>query len=65
MTSTRREFLGAALTVLAWLGLGKAVPKALATTDFSSEGEIEFDSMDGVIDFELEARPEGEVAQLG
>ena len=38
MIFTRRGFLGAMLGLLAWLGLGKAVPKASATVDIPCDG---------------------------
>ena len=53
MTSTRRQFLGAVLAVLAGLGLGKAVPKAPATGDLPFEGKSDLGPVNGVIDFQL------------
>lgn len=55
MTSTRREFLGAVLTVLAWLGLGTVAPKTSATTDLPFEGEIDFCPVDSVVALERTA----------
>lgn len=66
MTSTRREFLGAVLTVLAWLGVRKAVPEAPATTEVLVEGTTDLRPMDGLLDVELGANAaNGDVVNLG
>ncbi len=61
MTYTRRGFLGAVLTGLAWLGLGSPVPKVPATTELPLwlmkgsriEGKIDLGPADGASELEL------------